>query len=102
MVRQRGALRNQLVALSLTGCGSSRSMTSTATTPPSPPCSAIRLRRGPGGRGAGGAGGRGEAVPGPFAAAVLAARRELAVPVHRIRGNGEREVAEAVGAPPPA
>ncbi len=36
----------------------------------------------------------GDAVPGPFAAAVLDRLDALAVPVHRIRGNGEREVAE--------
>src|SRR3954451_22477170 len=41
----------------------------------------------------------GDAVPGPFARAVLARLESLAVPVHWIRGNGEREVAEAVGAP---
>src|SRR4051795_7787853 len=41
----------------------------------------------------------GDAVPGPFAAATLDRLEALAVPVHRIRGNGEREVAEAVGAP---
>ena len=40
----------------------------------------------------------GDAVPGPFAAAVLDRLGALDVPVHRIRGNGEREVAEA----PPA
>ena len=36
----------------------------------------------------------GDAVPGPFAAAVLDRLDALAVPVHRIRGNGEREVAD--------
>jgi predicted phosphodiesterase len=41
----------------------------------------------------------GDAVPGPFAAAVLERLGSLTVPVHWIRGNGEREVAEAVGAP---
>jgi len=41
----------------------------------------------------------GDAVPGPFAAAVLDRLESLTVPVHWIRGNGEREVAEAVGAP---
>ena len=41
----------------------------------------------------------GDAVPGPFAAAVLDRLESLRVPVHWIRGNGEREVAEAVGAP---
>jgi predicted phosphodiesterase len=44
----------------------------------------------------------GDAVPGPFAAAVLDRLESLSVPVHWIRGNGEREVAEAVGAPDPA
>src|SRR3954454_12193338 len=44
----------------------------------------------------------GDAVPGPFARAVLARLESLAVPVHWIRGNGEREVVEAVGAPAPA
>jgi predicted phosphodiesterase len=41
----------------------------------------------------------GDAVPGPFAAATLARLDELTVPVRWIRGNGEREVAAAVGAP---
>jgi predicted phosphodiesterase len=41
----------------------------------------------------------GDAVPGPFAAATLDRLESLTVPVHWIRGNGEREVAEAVGAP---
>jgi predicted phosphodiesterase len=44
----------------------------------------------------------GDAVPGPFAAATLARLRALSVPVRWLRGNGEREVAEAVGAPAPA
>src|SRR4051812_14380981 len=44
----------------------------------------------------------GDAVPGPFARAVLDRLESLTVPVHWIRGNGEREVAEAVGAPDPA
>src|SRR4051794_39244404 len=44
----------------------------------------------------------GDAVPGPFAAAVLDRLESLTVPVHWIRGNGEREVAEAVGATEPA
>ena len=35
----------------------------------------------------------GDAVPGPFAVAVLDRLGALDVPVHRIRGNGEREVA---------
>ena len=42
----------------------------------------------------------GDAVPGPFARATLA--RLEALPVRWIRGNGEREVAEAVGGPTPA
>ncbi len=42
----------------------------------------------------------GDAVPGPFARATLA--RLEALPVRWIRGNGEREVAEAVGAPAPS
>jgi predicted phosphodiesterase len=41
----------------------------------------------------------GDAVPGPFAGATLARLDALTVPVRWIRGNGEREVAEAVGAP---
>jgi putative phosphoesterase len=44
----------------------------------------------------------GDAVPGPFAAATLARLEALSVPVRWIRGNGEREVAEAVGAATPA
>ena len=44
----------------------------------------------------------GDAVPGPFAGATLARLEALKVPVRWIRGNGEREVAEAVGAPAPA
>ena len=44
----------------------------------------------------------GDAVPGPFARATLARLDALSVPVRWIRGNGEREVAEAVGAPAPA
>ncbi len=44
----------------------------------------------------------GDAVPGPFARATLARLDALRVPVHWVRGNGEREVAEAVGAPVPA
>ncbi len=42
----------------------------------------------------------GDAVPGPFAQATLA--RLEGLPVRWIRGNGEREVAEAVDAPAPA
>src|SRR3954469_14480850 len=41
------------------------------------------------------------AVPGPSARAALDRRERLPAPVHWVRGNGEREVAEAVGAPPP-
>jgi putative phosphoesterase len=43
----------------------------------------------------------GDAVPGPFAAATLERLHSLRVLVHWIRGNGEREVAAAVGAPAP-
>ena len=39
----------------------------------------------------------GDAVPGPFAAATLERLESLDAPVHRIRGNGEREVASAAG-----
>src|SRR3954471_16773436 len=42
----------------------------------------------------------GDTVPGPFALAALARPDALAVPVHRVRGNGEREVAEAVAGDP--
>jgi putative phosphoesterase len=41
----------------------------------------------------------GDAVPGPFAADTLARLEALSVAVHWVRGNGEREVAEAVGGP---
>ena len=41
----------------------------------------------------------GDAVPGPFAAAVLDRLAAIEAPVHLLRGNGEREVAAAVGAP---
>jgi hypothetical protein len=44
----------------------------------------------------------GDAVPGPFAGATLARLDSLSVAVHWIRGNGEREVADAIGAPAPA
>jgi predicted phosphodiesterase len=44
----------------------------------------------------------GDAVPGPFAGDTLARLAALSVPVHWVRGNGEREVAAAVGAPAPA
>jgi putative phosphoesterase len=43
----------------------------------------------------------GDAVPGPFAATALDRLESLSVPVHWVRGNGEREVAAAVGAPEP-
>jgi putative phosphoesterase len=43
----------------------------------------------------------GDAVPGPFSAAVLDRLEALGVPVHWVRGNGEREVAAAVGGPEP-
>jgi predicted phosphodiesterase len=41
----------------------------------------------------------GDAVPGPFARATLERLRSLSAPVRWVRGNGEREVAEAVGGP---
>jgi predicted phosphodiesterase len=44
----------------------------------------------------------GDAVPGPFARATLARLEALSGPVRRIRGNGEREVADAVGGSAPA
>jgi predicted phosphodiesterase len=44
----------------------------------------------------------GDAVPGPFAAAVLDRLEALAAPVRHVRGNGEREVGEALGAGEPA
>ncbi len=43
----------------------------------------------------------GDTVPGPFACATLDSIDALTVPVHRIRGNGERETAHAVEAPAP-
>jgi predicted phosphodiesterase len=43
----------------------------------------------------------GDAVPGPFARAVLDRLDALDVPVHHIRGNGERETAGAVEATAP-
>jgi len=43
----------------------------------------------------------GDAVPGPFARETLERLEAVRVPVHRLRGNGEREVAAAVGATPP-
>jgi predicted phosphodiesterase len=42
----------------------------------------------------------GDAVPGPFASAILALLRAQEVPVRWIRGNGEREVATAVDRDP--
>ncbi|HWT95416.1 MAG TPA: metallophosphoesterase family protein [Solirubrobacteraceae bacterium] len=42
----------------------------------------------------------GDAVPGPEGRAVLDRLATLEVPVHWVRGNGEREVAAAVGAAP--
>ncbi len=44
----------------------------------------------------------GDAVPGPFARTTLARLDSLSVPVRWLRGNGEREVGEAIGAPAPA
>ena len=44
----------------------------------------------------------GDAVPGPFAQHTLARLEALTIPVRWIRGNGEREVAEAVDGPEPA
>jgi predicted phosphodiesterase len=44
----------------------------------------------------------GDAVPGPFARATLARLRALSAPVQWIRGNGEREVADAAGESSPA
>lgn len=41
----------------------------------------------------------GDAVPGPFARETLGRLDALSVPVQWVRGNGEREVAEAVRAP---
>jgi predicted phosphodiesterase len=43
----------------------------------------------------------GDAVPGPFARETLDRLESLGVPVRWVRGNGEREVAEAIGAPAP-
>jgi putative phosphoesterase len=44
----------------------------------------------------------GDAVPGPFARATLDRLEQLDAQVRWVRGNGEREVAAALGAPPPA
>jgi Calcineurin-like phosphoesterase len=44
----------------------------------------------------------GDAVPDPFAGPTLARLEALSLPVRWTRGNGEREVAEAVGGPVPA
>ena len=41
----------------------------------------------------------GDAVPGPFAREALARLQAINVPVRWVRGNGEREVARAVGKP---
>jgi predicted phosphodiesterase len=43
----------------------------------------------------------GDAVPGPCAGAVLDRLAALTIPVHWVRGNGEREVAAAVDGDPP-
>jgi predicted phosphodiesterase len=43
----------------------------------------------------------GDAIPGPFARETLAHLEALERPVRWIRGNGEREVGEAVGSPMP-
>ena len=43
----------------------------------------------------------GDVVPGPFADVTLTRLEALTEPVQWIRGNGEREVAQAVGAAPP-
>ena len=43
----------------------------------------------------------GDTIPGAFATAALDRIEGLAVPVHRVRGNGERETADAIGAPAP-
>jgi predicted phosphodiesterase len=43
----------------------------------------------------------GDVVPGPFARATLDRLEAVRVPVRMLRGNGEREVAAAVGAPAP-
>src|ERR1700753_3325718 len=45
-------------------------------------------------------GGGGRVVPAPCNRDVLARLDALPGPVHWLRGNGERELAEAVGAPP--
>jgi putative phosphoesterase len=44
----------------------------------------------------------GDVVPGPFARATLARLETLSVPTQWIRGNGEREVADAAGGSAPA
>jgi predicted phosphodiesterase len=41
----------------------------------------------------------GDTVPGPFAGETLSRLEALSAPMHWVRGNGEREVAEAIGAP---
>ena len=44
----------------------------------------------------------GDVVPGPFVSATLGRLRSIDAPQCWLRGNGEREVAEAVGGPKPA
>jgi predicted phosphodiesterase len=44
----------------------------------------------------------GDVVPGAFGAAVLDRLAAMSGPMHWVRGNGEREVAAAVGGPTPA
>ena len=44
----------------------------------------------------------GDTVPGPFARETLARLDDVSVPVCWVRGNGEREVAEAISRPAPA
>ena len=44
----------------------------------------------------------GDAVPGPFCREVLSRLEAVRIPVRMLRGNGEREVAAAVGADAPA
>jgi predicted phosphodiesterase len=43
----------------------------------------------------------GDAVPGPFACETLVRLHSMSAPVYWVRGNGEREVAEAIGAATP-
>lgn len=44
----------------------------------------------------------GDTIPGAFATAALDRLEAMDVPVHRVRGNGERETAAAISAPSPA